>query len=426
MSKTSQPADKKNPNKQQQDKAAETTATTATETAKKEQPAQEKSGNKNRQAETHAEQPKKDATASGQPGKPANTPEPASNNGSGKGLATMALLVALGSAGFSGWQWYQNFLHVTNEQPQATAEAAALSDTSQFDSRLQTLQQELQADTQRFEQLERELAKLPRQDALEETRNALRKMQASQQAFTLRFESAFGNTRQDWRLAEAEHLLRMASLRLSALQDLSSARYLIEAADQILLEQDDPAAYASRDALAKALADIRALPTLDRAGLFMRLGAMQNQVGQLNQLLPGFNAEDSVKDPGLDWQKWLDKASSYIRIDLNSTEEIRPLLANQEVTHIRLAISLGLEQAQWAALNGEQDVYQQAIAQSLTLLEQYFAADHSVASAMRSQLAELAPARVSMDMPDINPALLALQAYIQERTLERRAPEVQP
>lgn len=343
----------------------------------------------------------------------------------GAALATLALLVALGSAGFSGWQWFNSEARQQRKAPNTAAQ--------ELSAQLQPLQQQLaelqglKTDSQRMEQLERELATLPRPDALEETRSALRKMQATQQAFTLRFESAFGNTRQDWRLAEAEHLLRMASLRLSALQDLNSARHLIEAADQILMEQDDPAACAARDALAKALADIRALPALDRAGLFMRLGAMQGQVAGLEQLLPAFQQDkDASEGSRIDWSNLLDKASSYVRIDLNSDEKIQPLLASQEVTHIRLALGLALEQAQWAALNGEQEVYQQAVQQGLALLEHYFAADHTAASALRSQLQELTDAKVSLQMPDINPALVALQAYIQERTLERRAPEVQP
>ncbi len=413
MSKTTQPTDNTPSNEQTAEPA------NTPETAKPVDSAPASTADAGKEKQSPAGKPGAQSTAS----KQAPTQPAAGRNGSGssKGLAALALLIALGSAGFNGWQWYQ--------ARQSAAEAPvpmALPDNNPLEAALHTLQQQQDSGDNRLTQLERDISILPRQDALEETRSVLRKMQATQQAFTLRFESAFGNTRQDWRLAEAEHLLRMASLRLSALQDLSSARHLIEAADQILLEQDDPAAYASRDALARALADIRALPALDRAGLFMRLGALQNQVGQLNQLLPGFDPADNTDNPGTDWRKWLDKASSYVRIDLNSSEEIRPLLANQEVTHIRLAISLGLEQAQWAALNGKQEVYQQAINQTLALLDSYFAADHQAASAMRTQLEELASAPVSQTMPDINPALLALQAYIQERTLERRAPEVQP
>lgn len=153
----------------------------------------------------------------------------------------------------------------------------------------------------------------------------------------------------------------------------------------------------------------------------MRLGALQKRVGALDQTLPGYTGGSS--DTGnIEWSKLLDKASSYIRLDVNSTEEIQPLLSSQQLTHIRLAVSLSLEQAQWAALNGQQEVYDQAVAQGIEYLERYFAKDYQVASSIREQLQELTGAKISQTMPDINPALVALQGYIQQRTLERRAP----
>jgi len=174
--------------------------------------------------------------------------------------------------------------------------------------------------------------------------------------------------------------------------------------------------------MAQALTAVRAVPKLDRTGVFMRLGALQKQVGSLSQTLPGYTPGDS--DAGsIDWSKLLDKASNYIRLDINSnTDDIKPLLSSQQLIHIRLAVSLSLEQAQWAALNGQQAVYDQALEQAVTLLQHYFAEDYQPATSMREQLQELAGAKVSQAVPDINPALLALQAYIQERTLEQRAP----
>lgn len=153
----------------------------------------------------------------------------------------------------------------------------------------------------------------------------------------------------------------------------------------------------------------------------MRLGALQKRVGALDQTLPGYTGGSS--DTGnIEWSKLLDKASNYIRLDVNSTEEIQPLLSSQQLTHIRLAVSLSLEQAQWAALNGQQEVYDQAVAQGIEYLERYFAKDYQVASSILEQLQELTGAKISQTMPDINPALVALQGYIQQRTLERRAP----
>lgn len=344
-------------------------------------------------------------------------PKPA---GGGKGLSVLALVVALASVGFSGWLW--------NEQQSQAEPAAAAVEVPDYAGALQQQEQKLQQLVQQtgnyqseIDRLEQRVNTLPSAADLGENQRLLVQLQSAQQAFTQRFEQAFGNTRQDWRLAEAEHLMRMAHLRLTALQDLNSARYLLEAADQILYEQDDPAAYAAREALAQALSDVRALPKIDRAGVFMRLGALQKRVGALDQTLPGYTGGSS--DTGnIEWSKLLDKASNYIRLDVNSTEEIQPLLSSQQLTHIRLAVSLSLEQAQWAALNGQQEVYDQAVAQGIEYLERYFAKDYQVASSILEQLQELTGAKISQTMPDINPALVALQGYIQQRTLERRAP----
>lgn len=359
--------------------------------------------------------------ASEQPARPsAPVAQPA--GGGGKALSTLALLVALAGAGLSGWTWYEG------QQQSVAAAVPAPAATDYGDAiekqagQLQGLLRQTDTYKEQISRLEQQLAAVPRAAELAENQRLLVQLQSAQQAFTRRFEQAFGNTRQDWRLAEAEHLLRMAHLRLTALQDLSSARYLLEAADQILFEQDDPAAYAAREAMAQALTAVRAVPKLDRTGVFMRLGALNQQVGSLSQTLPGYTQGDS--DTGsIDWSKLLDKASNYIRLDINSdTEAVKPLLSSQQLIHIRLAVSLSLEQAQWAALNGQQAVYDQALTQAGALLQDYFAADYQPAAHMREQVQELAGASVSQSMPDINPALLALQAYIQERTLEQRAP----
>lgn len=72
-------------------------------------------------------------------------------------------------------------------------------------------------------------------------------------------ETVLGASRKDWRLAEAEHLLRLASLRLSALQDINSAQALVQGADEILREQDDPGAFGAREQLARAWRRCKAL-----------------------------------------------------------------------------------------------------------------------------------------------------------------------
>jgi uroporphyrin-3 C-methyltransferase len=207
---------------------------------------------------------------------------------------------------------------------------------------------------------------LPAQE-LEDRRRLVTQLQGDQQRLSQRLETVLGASRKDWRLAEAEHLLRLASLRLSALQDINSAQALVQGADEILREQDDPGAFAAREQLAKSLAALHSVDQPDRTGLFLQLAALRDQAAQLNALAPEykdkgeslFGLTDGSEDSY--WAQWWDKISQYIRIDFHADKNIRPLLAGQSLTQVRLALSLALEQAQWAALNGEAEVYAKAV-----------------------------------------------------------------
>ena len=216
---------------------------------------------------------------------------------------------------------------------------------------------------------------MPAADELEDRRRLVAQLQGDQQRLNQRLETVLGASRKDWRLAEAEHLLRLASLRLSALQDISSAQALVQGADEILREQNDPGAFAAREQLAKSLAALRSTEQPDRTGLFLQLGALRDQVVELSAPGAGVSATEPSRgrltadgDGASRWAQWWDEISQYIRIDFNADKNIRPLLAGQSLTQVRLALSLALEQAQWAALNGQAAVYTQALAEARNVL----------------------------------------------------------
>ncbi|MDY0251062.1 MAG: uroporphyrinogen-III C-methyltransferase [Pseudomonas sp.] len=358
-------------------------------------------------ATTDADAVKKDnSAAQQQPNKPAAS-------SSGKGLAILALLFSLGGLGAGAW----SVLHT-----QAAGDLTAQQQQQLSNMRAQT------ADlTEREQQLSTTLAQMPSANQLQQGRELLASVQAEQQLLAQRLETILGASRQDWRLAEAEHLLRMASLRLSALHDTNSARFLLQAADHILMEQDDPAAFAAREQLAKSIAALQSSSSLDRTGLFVRLGALHQQASQLTHLAPEFEQGQDrpaavASDDGAGyWAKWWEQISHYVRIDFNASEQVQPLLAGQSLTQVRLALGLALEQAQWAALNGATEVYQQALKQALGILDAHFSVKDPSVSGLREQLSELREQKVSQQLPDLNAALLTLEAYINTRSTPQEA-----
>lgn len=328
----------------------------------------------------------------------------------GNGLVILALLLGAAGVAAGGWGiWQVRSLQANNQQQ--LGQLQALSDQAQA----------LKLNEQR---LTSQLDQLPAADELEERRRLVAQLQGDQQRLSQRLETVLGASRKDWRLAEAEHLLRLASLRLSALQDISSAQALVQGADEILREQNDPASFAAREQLAKSLAALRSTEQPDRTGLFLQLGALRDQVVELNALAPEYKVRgESLSSLTADgdgasrWAQWWDEVSRYIRIDFNADKNIRPLLAGQGLTQVRLALSLALEQAQWAALNGQAAVYAQALAEARDILKSNFNQDNPQSKVMLERVAELSKQPVTVITPDLTTTLSTVQAYLERRNV---------
>lgn len=330
----------------------------------------------------------------------------------GSAIAAVALLVGAIGVGVGGWSAWQL--------------RALQSEAQQQSGQLEQARSQAQALVQRTDSLDGRFKQLPSVEELEERRQLVTQLQGDQQLLNRRLETVLGASRQEWRLAEAEHLLRLASLRLSALQDINSATALVQAADEILRDQDDPAAFAAREQLAKSLEALRATDNPDRTGLFLQLGALREQAAQLNSLNPKFVADGGVlgelaaeSEPGTWWSQALHKLSEYFRLDFNADQNVRPLLAGQSLTQVRLALSLALEQAQWAALHGQTQVYRQALQQAAEVLDANFNRDNPDSRALRTRVGELVDQPIEVKAPELSESLNAVQAYIEHKQSAR-------
>ncbi|WP_409315890.1 uroporphyrinogen-III C-methyltransferase [Pseudomonas sp. KCJK9016] len=341
---------------------------------------------------------------------PVDAPPPVAEPRRGNGLAIVALLLGAAGVAVGGWGVWQ-VKHLQASTQEQLSQVQTLSDQAQ------TLRLNDQRLTER-------LAQLPGADELADRQRLVTQLQGDQQRLNQRLETVLGASRKDWRLAEAEHLLRLASLRLSALQDISSAQALVQGADEILKEQNDPGSFAAREQVAKTLVALRSTEQPDRTGLFLKLGALRDQVIGLTELAPEYKDRgDSLLgltadgDGASRWAQWWDQISRYIRIDFNADKNVRPLLAGQSLSQVRLALSLSLEQAQWAALNGQAAVYSQALTEARDVLKGNFNPDNPQSKIMLEQVAELSKQPVTVVTPDLAGTLSAVQAYLERRNV---------
>lgn len=196
----------------------------------------------------------------------------------GRWLAVLALLVALAAACGFAYLYYTLVIH-----DPAADDARRLAE-------LQVAQSRLRDDLQRLT--------AERQAAFEAFRADLEERQrASEKALA---ESAGGLTvpdyspNQEWKLAEAEFLLRAANYKALFEQDVDAALRLLRSADGILGGLGGPAALRARSTIASELLSLEQADAVDPSAIYLRLDAIKRRLTDLRLALPEYTAAVSA------------------------------------------------------------------------------------------------------------------------------------
>lgn len=317
-------------------------------------------------------------------------------------IALILALVGIGIGAYSSFSLYQlqkqlKTSAISAQEPVAQIDSAALA--AEIEQKLNSKLAAAASSQQQVEEMDQRLARLT----------------AEQQQFAARFDNSLSNSQKNWGLAEAEHMVNMANLRLVTMQDIGSAQQLLNAADQILLNQNDNQTIGARQIIHDALAELHAIGVLDRTGIYVRLNALRTQANNLQTLVPNFKGDENIDPEAEGWDSWKQEIGKYVRIQVDSTEKIKPILAGRDLLEVRMAINLSLEQAQWAALNGQEQVYQAALEQAADTIQSFFNKDHKQANSLLQLIEELKTQHVNQEMPDLSKAAKAINAYITVR-----------
>lgn len=333
---------------------------------------------------------------------------------SGNKIAPIALVIGLLGLGFGAYSTIQLHLFkntLTTQPEQTTIQVEPAFDSAALEKRLTT-------------QLEQRIQQIPQQPTdstnWQEQITSLEKQQAQ---LNQRINNALSQSRQDWSLTEAQQLLRMAALRLTILQDTDSALLLLNNVDRILVQQNDDIGLKDvRVALSDLITNITQQGRVDRTGIYIRLNSLRLNANKLETFIPSFKGDESTIDPDAEgWDSWTQEMSKYVRIQAGNTEKIKPILSGKSLLEVRLAINLSLEQAQWAAFNGETEVYIAALNQAIDTIQSFFKQSNQEAANLITQLEELKKQPISAKIPDLAPAMDELNAYINKRTPQTKA-----
>jgi len=223
---------------------------------------------------------------------------------------------------------------------------------------------------------------------------------------------------------EVEYLLRLANQKLQLEGDKDSAVLLLESVEQILAETDNPRFMNVRKAIAAELVAVRAMPSVDTSGLYVRIENLMPLVDQVvlrNSLQLKYAADvaqnqTNIKagDAGV-----LDKLYgllSSIFVWQKREEILEPSLYAQDELMLKQNLRLMLEQSQLAMLQGEQVVFRSSLAKASQWVSRFFSIESGAGLTLREELDKLAVENLQQERPDISGSLILLRQASDQRS----------
>ncbi|MEM9620967.1 MAG: uroporphyrinogen-III C-methyltransferase [Pseudomonadota bacterium] len=216
-------------------------------------------------------------------------------------------------------------------------------------------------------------------------------------------------TQKQWKLAEAEYLMRIANHRVLMERDSSGALSLLQTADTIIAELDDFALHQVRAQLADEMVALRQVRRDDLQGIYLRIEAvktgLENLAIEVPEYLPEVTATPAEQTI---WQTLADELSKFVRVRTRgSGEALQPLLAPDEERYLELNLRLALEQAQLAALKRHQAVFISSLESARRWIVDHMESDDA-AQALLDEIDGLLQIELARPLPDISGSLNSL------------------
>lgn len=216
--------------------------------------------------------------------------------------------------------------------------------------------------------------------------------------------------------SEATGLVALADERLGLEHDVAGAIRLYQAAAVRLATANDAGALAIRAQLERDLERLRAVPQPDVTALGARLAAAGEVVRTLPMLgmirgdyaAPG-TAADGATGLTRAWQQFTTSLHELVSVRRVSDASVR-LVSMEEIAVRREHLESLLFAARLAVLRGDDTEYAASIGEARDWLARFFDTRAAPGQALEAELAALAGARVSPEIPDLAPTLRMMRA----------------
>tara|TARA_Y100001960_G_scaffold5617_1_gene5819 strand:- start:149 stop:1330 length:1182 start_codon:yes stop_codon:yes gene_type:complete len=252
----------------------------------------------------------------------------------------------------------------------------------------------------------------------------LGQQQKSIESLQLAVADVKGRRPNDWLLAEADYLVKLAGRKLFLEHDVESATQLMESSDQRIAALNDPSLVGLRKAMANDITKLRVVPLVDRDGLVLRLTALQQQVDKLplaNALLPEAAAveKQQVSEDIANWQDNLmtslkDFSENFITFRTRDGNVI-PLLSPQQHFYLKENIKAKLETAIKAVYQEQGEIYTTSLETADKWAMAFFNQDDNSVKEFNKTLSQLSKQDIQVEYPAKLESQNQLSDVIRER-----------
>lgn len=328
-------------------------------------------------------------------------------------LAGVVLLMILVAG--AAWHFHQQLLALETAQTD-------LASAAQFEAFSQQQEARLGDVAGRVDALNTALES--RLEAIARLENRMADQRESAQVLADRVDQLYRRMQSetdDWRLAEAAYLGRIAIHRLQFNADVAGALEALEAAD-VLLAGLGGSAIDRREAIARATDRLLEASPPDRAGINRSLSDLADALPglplaeglrpQAEQNPTSSMSQSDATEPS--WQGRAERAWAQLReglgelVVISRDRQVQPLPDPASRFLLEQNLMLQVETARLAALRGEAAVFNQSIARIGDWVDAYFDSGSSAVTAVQEQLQALSRESVAFTPPAIGNDLAPL------------------
>lgn len=236
-----------------------------------------------------------------------------------------------------------------------------------------------------------------------------------------------GRQPNDWVLAEANYLIRMAGRKLWLEHDLITAQHLMATADLRIAELNDASLFPLRQQISRDIATINALPNPLVSDIHLALSGLVKMTDQLpvNTIEIHASRLEEQRPP-----QPTEAASGYTETFLQSLKafasrllyvgkgvaggDIEPLKMPKQQWFLRANVKMKLLQAQVAVLSRDQAVFRETVGRAVLWLNQFKASDANVL-AMKTSLNDMLSYQIDAQYPERFASQTLMDQLLRER-----------